>query len=286
MGVVYKAYRVTPGLPELPPGTLVALKVIQPDQQLSEKDRARFKREVELCHLLRHPHIVPILDHCAFGEDLFWFAMEYVAGEDAGKRAPFSIAEALIIADHILAALDYAHHVEIPGLIRGKQVIQRGIVHRDLKPANIMVTGRGQSIRARLTDFGLAKAFQFAGSSSFTETGEIGGTMTYISPDQLLNYREVGPAADLYSFGATLYTLLTGEVPYRTKGLDWGEILEANIVPLLDHTPLAAQAEPQLWAALAKVIETAMQKNPEARYPSAAAMRTALATISRGEAHG
>jgi serine/threonine protein kinase len=279
MGVVYQAQRVAPDHADIFPGTIVALKVVIPDQPVNERDQARFKREAELCQILRHPHIVAVLDSCNFYDEVLWFAMEYVAGQDGAKLAPFPLDEALTIADQILAALDYAHQVEIPGVIGQEKVIQHGVVHRDIKPSNIMVTRTGATLQAKLTDFGLAKAYQFAGQSNFTETGEFKGTMAYLSPDQLLDYRYAKPAADIYSFGATLYTLLTGEIPYLSKGLNMLDILEARILPLQHHTPFPDQHDPHRWAAVAKIIETAMKKEPENRYPSAAVMRAALAKI-------
>jgi eukaryotic-like serine/threonine-protein kinase len=280
-GIVYRARRVTPGHPAAPPGTVVALKVILPEKMGSKKDELRFKREIRLGSLLRHPHIIPILDAYRQPEGHPWLAMEYIPGGDASQLAPFSLDEALQIADQILSALAYAHRVEVPEIIGGKKVIQQGVVHRDLKPSNILVSRGPAGLQAKLTDFGLAKAFQLAGLSNFTESGEISGTFAYMSPDQLLNYRAAGPVADIYSFGATLYTLLTGQTPYPSGGLDIFEIFEAAIVPLEKWRPFSEQDQPERWAAVGAVIEKAMAKDPQQRYRSAGAMRADLAEIGR-----
>ena len=209
--------------------------------------------------------------------------MEYVAGSNGAQLAPLPLEDALTVADQILAGLDYAHYASIPTTIDGESVLQRGAVHRDIKPSNILLTGQGPTLQAKLADFGLAKGFQFAGQSHFTSTTETRGTPAYISPDQILNYRDVKPAADIYSFGATFYTLLTGQLPYAFENSEdaFIHILEKPIIPLHNWTPFPHHHDNQRWNQVAQVVEKAMQKQPEDRYQSAAEMRADLATISK-----
>lgn len=276
MGVVYQARRVTPGNPKVPQGTLVALKTIIAKRALTQKDRYRFKRESQVCKALFHPHLVRFFEHCNFkADERFWFVMEYVEGVDAAHGLPFSLEETFLIADQILEALDYAHQAPVPGVKDGEIVIEEGATHRDIKPSNILITGRGTpALHAKLTDFGLAKAFQFAGQSHFTATNTKGGAPYYMSPEHVTDFRMAGPLSDIYSLGATLYTLLTGKLPYEVNPHD-------DIFLVTLEEPVIPPDQPFPYPKIRPIIEKATEKEPADRYQSAAEIRTALAGISR-----
>lgn len=276
MGVVYKARRITPDNPDVPPSALVAIKTIIPEKELQDRDRARFRREAEVCAALYHPHLVRFYESCSFDKaETLWFAMEYVDGQNAARRAPLALDEALRITDQLLDALAYAHRAPVPGIRNGEVVIQKGAAHRDIKPGNILISGSGATLHAKLTDFGLAKAFQFAGQSNFTGSNACGGSPHYMSPEHIKDFQQAGPLADIYAMGATLYTLLTGALPYAAPA---GE----DIFLVMLEEPIIPPGEPFPYPALRPLIEQATQKRPEDRFPSAAAMRAALAEIRRG----
>jgi serine/threonine-protein kinase len=189
MGVVYKAH-------ELSLNRMVALKILS--ERLSGDDEfiKRFKREAKVVAALSHPHIVNIL---SYGEDngLYYFAMEYVKGTDLGQilkeKKSISLEEALPIALQIADALEEA--------------ATKGVVHRDLKPSNIMIDSLG---RIKITDYGIAY-FQDA-DAKLTQTGLYMGTPEYSSPEQASGAK-LDIRSDIYSLGALLYKMVSGEPP-------------------------------------------------------------------------
>ena len=191
MGVVYEAY--DPMIKRV-----VALKTIRADQLDSSEAPvivARFRREAEAAGRLHHPNIVSIFD---FGEDAgtAFIAMEYVAGRDlksrfdAGER--FATADAIRLTAQILDALDYSH--------------RQGVVHRDIKPANVFVQDDGA---VKVADFGIAHLE----SSSLTQAGQVMGTPSSMSPEQILGL-PVDGRTDVFSTGVILYQFVTGERPF------------------------------------------------------------------------
>ncbi len=189
MGVVYKAH-------ELSLNRMVALKILS--ERLSGDDEfiKRFKREAKVVAALSHPHIVNIL---SYGEEngLYYFAMEYVKGTDLGQilkeRKSIPLEEALPIALQIADALEEA--------------ATKGVVHRDLKPSNIMIDSVG---RIKITDYGIAY-FQDA-EAKLTQTGLYMGTPEYSSPEQASGAK-LDIRSDIYSLGALLYKMVSGEPP-------------------------------------------------------------------------
>jgi serine/threonine protein kinase len=189
MGVVYKAH-------ELSLNRMVALKILS--ERLSGDDEfiKRFKREAKVVAALSHPHIVNIL---SYGEEggLYYFAMEYVKGTDLGQilkeKKSIPLEEALPIAMQIADALEEA--------------AAKGVVHRDLKPSNIMIDSMG---RIKITDYGIA-CFQDA-DAKLTQTGLYMGTPEYSSPEQASGAK-LDIRSDIYSMGALLYKMVSGEPP-------------------------------------------------------------------------
>ncbi|MBL8746825.1 MAG: protein kinase, partial [Phycisphaerae bacterium] len=190
---------------------------------------------------------------------------EYVEGQTvhdlivANKR--FNEAEALDIGISVAEALDHAH--------------QKGLIHRDIKPKNIMFTPQGV---VKVADLGLARAIGDKEAAE-AEQGKAYGTPYYISPEQIRGEMNIGPQADIYSLGATMYHMVTGSVPFNGKNP--GEVMQKHLkAPLIppDH------ANPKLKAGISEVIERMMAKSRKDRYKNCQELLTDLRAVRRGEA--
>src|SRR6267142_1569989 len=162
----------------------------------------RFLRELDVAAMLKHPNIVEFLDR-GINNGVVYLVTEFVAGQDAAKRAAarggrLPCAETVRIMLQVLDALAHAH--------------AKGYIHRDIKDSNILVAGAWPNITAKLTDFGLAKSFTQSGMSGMTMAGEMAGTVAYMPPEQIRNFRDVKPTSDIYSLGMTGYSLMTGDL--------------------------------------------------------------------------
>jgi tetratricopeptide (TPR) repeat protein len=249
MGVVYKAWD----------GDLrrsVALKVLTGPS--GEEDLARFRREAQSAAALRHPNIVTVYEIGTSDESPF-IAMELIDGHTLdGRKLPSRKAAELMIV--IARAVDAAH--------------QKGIIHRDLKPHNIMIDAEGG---LRVMDFGLAKPVQ--SSTQITVDGTVLGTPAYMSPEQAQGRAdEVGPRSDIFSLGALLYELLTGQAPF--KGRTPLETLTA--VVHRDPVPPRRLA-PSVPRPLETIILTCLHKERMKRYGSAEALARDLERFLKGE---
>jgi serine/threonine-protein kinase len=254
MGVVYRARC-------LADGTRVALKTITPAVAAHPTQVERFKREASILCQLQHPHIVGCREVGQSGDCLF-FVMEYVEGTDASKllkqQGPLPVRTAVRLLCQLLAALEYAH---------GK-----GFVHRDIKPGNVLVASEAGKRAVKLADFGLARVYQESKLSGLTMLGEAGGTLAYMPPEQITQFRLAKPAADQYSAAATLYTLLSGKLLFDFKGS-----AEHALTLVLQKEPLPLrQHRPDLPEELATAVHRALAKDPEARFPDVRAFRAAL----------
>ncbi len=258
MGVVHLALC-------LADGSAVALKTISPMIDATALQLDRFLREARILRELDHPNIVRFRDMGEVKGTLF-FAMEYVAGTDAARllerEGPFRTPRAVNLVCQLLGALEYAHG--------------RGFVHRDIKPANLMVAGQAGRDLVKLADFGLAKVYQTSELSGLTMTGDVGGTLAFIAPEQITHYREARPPADQYSAAATLYNLLTGDILF-----EGGNKPQRLISKILEEPPVPIQSRrPDVPDALAQVIHRALAKEPEERFPDVRAMRQALLALA------
>jgi serine/threonine-protein kinase len=258
MGIVWQALR-------LGDAAVYALKMISPAVAARKEDLDRFLREVGILGELSHPHIVSLRDSGECDGKLF-FAMDYVRGSDARRLVkeggPLAVARAVGLICLILQGLEYAH---------GK-----GFVHRDLKPSNVLVAREGGRETALLADFGLARVYQDSRLSGLTMTGDMGGTVAYMAPEQITNFRQAKPPADLYAAAATLYTLLTARYAYRLPKQS-----ERALLVILQKEPIPIrERRPDLPAELAALIQRGLAKDPEDRFTNAQTMRLALLKFS------
>src|SRR5262245_21212126 len=179
----------------------VALKVLS-DEAAAAIGASRFLAEIGTTASLQHPHILPLFDSGEV-DDLLFYVMPYVEGGSLAQRLEreqqLPIDEAVRITTTVAQALDYAH--------------RHGVVHRDIKPANILVHD-GQPV---IADFGIALALSTSRADRLTATGMSLGTPLYMSPEQAMGDRVVGPATDIYALGCVLYEMLVGDPPYTAS---------------------------------------------------------------------
>jgi hypothetical protein len=254
MGVVYLAR-------EEDADRLVALKLIR--AATDPAARERFRVEVRAMARLDHPNVVRVYAVELDRPDPF-FTMEYVNGPGLDRRlladGPLPVAEAARVMEQVARAVQHAH--------------DEGVIHRDLKPGNVIVGTDGVP---KVTDFGLAKRLDTA--DGLTVWDAILGTPGFMAAEQTGGRNEeVGPAADVYGLGATLYALLTGRPPFA--GTDLVEVaVRVRTEPPTPPRSLRAEVPPELEAIVLKCLE----KEPQDRYPSAAAVADDLARWQKGE---
>jgi serine/threonine-protein kinase len=246
---------------DLKHGRKVAIKVLHPELA-AVIGGDRFLAEIRTTAQLQHPHILGLIDsgEC---DRLLYYVMPFVSGESLRARLErerqLPVEEALRLAKEVAGALDYAH--------------RQGVVHRDIKPENILL----QDGSALVADFGIALAVQQAGGARMTQTGMSLGTPHYMSPEQAMGEREIGPRSDVYALGAMTYEMLAGEPPFT------GPNSQAILAKLLTESPAPLRARrPTVSPAVEDAVLTALQKLPADRWGSAREFADALTGAGRG----
>jgi serine/threonine-protein kinase len=239
----------------------VAIKVLA--GRYAEDDRfvARFRREAQAAAGLSHPNIVGVYD--TGGQNgMHYIVMEYVEGETLAdvlrREGRLDPGRAGSIAAEVATALHAAH--------------ERGLVHRDVKPGNVMLDREG---RVKVVDFGIARA---AADDTLTQTGLVLGTAAYLSPEQAQGLR-VDARSDVYSLGCVLFQVLTGRPPFEGDTPVSIAYKHVNEPP-----PRPSELDPSIPAHLDEAVMRALEKDPDARFPTAEAFRQAIAADAEGTA--
>jgi eukaryotic-like serine/threonine-protein kinase len=248
MGKVYKVRNVISDRVE-------AMKILLPDLSSNQGLADRFLREIRLLATLDHPNIAALRTALTY-ENQLAMIMEFVEGEtlaNRAARAPLSTADAVNYSDQVLSALSYAH--------------KQNIIHRDIKPANMMLTPQGA---VKLMDFGIARS---ATDGSLTSTGTTLGSLNYMPPEQVRG-EAADARSDIYSFGVSLYEMLTGKLPFQ------GDSQYSLMTAHLNETPVEPiTLRGDLPAGLNTIIMMAIAKDPASRFQSADAVRAALKSV-------
>ncbi|MGO9916156.1 MAG: WD40 repeat domain-containing serine/threonine protein kinase [Isosphaeraceae bacterium] len=255
MGVVFQARQISLN-------RTVALKMILAGQLADETDVMRFHTEAEAAAHLDHPGIVPIFE-VGQHDGQHFFSMAFVEGRSLAQRlaeGPMPARESAALLLQVAEAIEYAH--------------RRGVIHRDLKPANILLDAED---RPRVTDFGLARRVRADGG--LTGSGQMMGTPSYMPPEQAGGKQgEVGPAADVYALGATLYCMVTGRPPFQAA------TAMETVLQVISDEPVLPR---RLNASIPRDVETiclkCLEKEPGKRYAGAAALGQDLRRVLAGE---
>jgi serine/threonine-protein kinase len=238
-------------------GAVKLLRSSDPDEM------SRFMREGYIANHVDHPAVVRALDDDIAEDGTPFLVMELLEGESLAERATreggrLPVMEVLRVMREVLGALATAH--------------EHGVVHRDIKPENILIANTPEGLVVKISDFGLAKSFRGVGLSGLTFSGEMRGTVPFMPPEQMLDFKTVTPLADLYATAATLYYLLTCQYVYDEPA-GGGDLIRM----LLEEPSIPIRTRrPDVDPALAEVIEKCLARDPKVRFPDATSMRRAL----------
>ena len=255
MGTVFRAKLIENN-------TDVAVKILMPPKdRIREMDVLLFQREMAITQGLMHPQIVTIYDQ-GFHEGMLYFIMELCDGGNTEQltrqhknRLPLELASNIFL--EVLEGMSYAH--------------KQGIVHRDLKPENILLKRMAGNLTAKIADFGLSKNYQQTGLSQMTMTGMGAGTLAFMPPEQLLDFKRVRPQGDIFCLGAMFYFWVCGEIIYDFESVEDPvmAILNGSIIPL-------SRRNVNVPRRLLDVIERSISIDPQERFEDAASLKRAF----------
>ncbi|MEM9191119.1 MAG: protein kinase [Myxococcota bacterium] len=256
MGVVFEATRVTDG-------SRVAIKSLH-RHLLDHKEMVkRFHRELQAATILQHRNIIQVGDVGRFEDGTFYMVLEYLEGRDMAtdlaENGPMPVGRLVRIVEQICDALDVAH--------------SQGIVHRDLKPDNVFLREGAEGDDVKVLDFGVSKFLDPAHQASLqTQTGTTVGTPFYMAPEQAQGKKDIDGRADLYALGVLMFRSLTGIHPFEDESYP---MLVLKICT--EPPPSIAEFRADLPAGLREAVERLLEKDPDQRFPAAAAVRQAFA---------
>ena len=261
MGTVYVATR-------LHIDDTVAVKILEIGEQIDPHSAERFRREAQSTARLKHPNAVSIYDFGVTADGIHYLVMELVEGHDLRsvikQQGPLPLQTAVEIVNQVCAALEEAH--------------RRNIIHRDIKPDNIIVNTAGSRTRVKVLDFGVAKLSDLA-VTHITQAGSVMGTPQYMSPEQCMGEEEVDGRSDIYSLGVVLYEMLCGVVPFNAPSTAAVVMQHVSQPP-----PRPRSKNPGITPAVEAVVLHTLEKRPDARPQTAAALAQELADAVYGVA--
>jgi serine/threonine-protein kinase len=245
---------------------LVAVKLLHSETAGSGDATERFRREARAAARIRSEHVARVIDVGIWTGGIPYIVMEYLEGNDLAAelvmRGPLSPEETAEYVMQAIEALAEAHAV--------------GIVHRDLKPGNLFVARRADGTRLiKVLDFGISKHAAAAGEAALTRTSSLIGSPLYMSPEQMRSARTVDARADIWSLGAIMFELLTGQTPFGGE-----TVIEACTAILNDELPSMAALRPDIPPYLEAIVRRCLEKDRNLRYPSIGDLATELAGFS------
>ena len=261
MGAVYKAQQS--GI-----GRFVAVKVMSKKVIGQPGAVARFHREIQTVSALNHPHIITAFDADHVG-DVHFLVMEFIEGQDLKSW----------IQEHETLPVDWACECIRQAALGLQHAYEQGLVHRDIKPSNllVMVEEPADVPHIKILDTGLARFTSEVQNTVLTQTGQVLGTVDYISPEQAEDTREVDIRGDIYSLGCTLFHALTGQVPFPGNNP-----IEKLMARAVQDPPKASTLRSDIPAGVDAVLEKMISRSPEGRYSTPAEIARALEPYSLG----
>jgi serine/threonine-protein kinase len=242
----------------------VALKIMHARVAVNKDAKEKFQREIDNMNALKHPNLVELYEQ-GYADGTFYFLMEFCPlGDTAGwakkRGGKLKLDEAGMIMLQSLKGLAFMH--------------KKHYVHRDLKPQNILLAGSERKWIAKVTDYGMSKNFDQAGMSGMTMTGDVAGTVPFMSRDQVRDFKYAEPPVDIWSMGATFYNLLTARFPrdFAPRKDPILQVLQNPIVPI-------RKRDSSIPKRVADVIDTSLSDNVKKRYQDASEMLAALEKV-------